>query len=399
MLHFNHPLMDNNISKDDVSVIINFLKKNKKRIFTQSKKVQTFENKWSKWLGVRYSVFVNSGSSANLLTLSIIKILYGTGEIIVPTLTWISDIASVIQNNFKPVFVDINPKTLCMDEDHILKSISNKTKAVFITHAQGFNGLSDRLLKILKRKKIILIEDVCESHGATFKNKKLGTFGLISNFSFYYAHHLSTIEGGMISTNNKRIYELARMLRSHGMARESGNKRFEKSMINKYPNLSPKFIFLYPAYNLRNNEISAVIGINQLRRLNKNILARKKNFKIFLQNLNSKFYRTDYEMEGNSNYAFPLILRDKNLRNRDLLERVMKKNKIEFRRGNAGGGNQLRQPYLKNFIRKINYNNYKEVDHVHFFGYYIGNYPSLTKKKIINICKILNNISYFNLYK
>jgi CDP-6-deoxy-D-xylo-4-hexulose-3-dehydrase len=104
-------------------------------------------------------------------------------------------------------------------------------------------------------------------------------------------------------------------------------------------------------------------------------------------------------MEGNSNYAFPLILRDKNLRNRDVLESVMKKNKIEFRRGNAGGGNQLRQPYLKNFIRKINYNNYKEVDHVHFFGYYIGNYPSLTKKKIINICKILNNISYFNLYK
>jgi len=396
MDHFNHPLMDNNISKDDVSAIIDFLKKNKKRIFTQSIKVQDFEKRWSKWLGIRYSIFVNSGSSANLITLLIIKILYGTGEIIVPTLTWISDIASVIQNNFKPVFVDINPRTLCMDENHIFKSITNKTKAVFITHAQGFNGLSNKLLKILKRKKIILIEDVCESHGATFKNKKIGTFGLISNFSFYYAHHLSTIEGGMICTNNKRIYELARMLRSHGMVRESGNRKFEKLMINKYPNLSPKFIFLYPAYNLRNNEISAVIGINQLRSLDKNILSRRKNFNIFLQNLNPKFYRTDYKLEGNSNYAFPLILRDKNLRNRDVLESVMKKNKIEFRRGNAGGGNQLRQPYLKNFIRKINYNNYKEVDHVHFYGYYIGNYPSLTKEKIINICKILNNINFFN---
>jgi CDP-6-deoxy-D-xylo-4-hexulose-3-dehydrase len=186
------------------------------------------------------------------------------------------------------------------------------------------------------------------------------------------------------------------MLRAHGMVRESGNKKFEKSMINKYPSLSPKFIFLYPAYNLRNNEISAVIGINQLRSLNKNILIRKKNLKIFLDNLDSKFYRTDYELKGNSNYAFPLILKNKNFRNRNLLESVMKKNNIEFRRGNAGGGNQLRQPYLKKFIKNINYNNYKEVDHVHFFGYYIGNYPSLTKKKIINTCRILNKIPHLN---
>jgi CDP-6-deoxy-D-xylo-4-hexulose-3-dehydrase len=386
--------MDNNISKNDVFAIIKFLKKNKKRIFTQSKKVEDFENKWSKWLGVKYSVFVNSGSSANLLTLLIIKILYGTGEVIVPTLTWISDIASVIQNNFKPVFVDINPKTLCMDENHILKNINNKTKAVFITHAQGFNGLSDNLLKILKKKNIILLEDVCESHGATFKNKKLGTFGLISNFSFYYAHHLSTIEGGMICTSNKKIYELARMLRAHGMVRESGNKKFEKSMIRKYPNLSPKFIFLYPAYNFRNNEISAIIGINQLKRLNKNIVIRRKNFEIFLNHIDSKFYRANYQLKGNSNYAFPLVLKKKNLKNRDLLEKVMKQNKIEFRRGNAGGGNQLRQPYLKNIARKINYKYFKEVDHVHFYGYYIGNYPSLKERKILDICKILNNISY-----
>ena len=190
MKHFNHPLMDNNISKNDVVNVVKFLRNNKKRIFTQNKKVQEFEVAWSKWLGIKYSVFVNSGSSANLLTLLAIKILYGTGEVIVPALTWISDIASVIQNNFEPVFVDINPKTLCMNEEHILKKITPKTKAIFITHAQGFNGLTDNLLNIIKKKKIILLEDVCESHGAKFKSKKLGTFGLISNFSFYYAHHL-----------------------------------------------------------------------------------------------------------------------------------------------------------------------------------------------------------------
>ena len=153
MNSFSHPLMDNNITNSDVNSLISFLKNNKKKIFTQSTKVLEFEKKWSKWLGTKYSIFVNSGSSANLLTLQALKIIYGKGEVIVPPLTWISDIASVIQNDFKPVFADINPKTLCMDEAQIIKKINRNTKAVFITHVQGFNGLSKNLLEILKQKK------------------------------------------------------------------------------------------------------------------------------------------------------------------------------------------------------------------------------------------------------
>ena len=394
MKNFSHPLMHNNITDSDVNSLISFLKNNKKKIFTQSAKVVEFEKKWSKWLGTKYSVFVNSGSSANLLTIQALKIIYGTGEIIVPPLTWISDIASVIQNGFKPVFADINPKTLCMDETQILKKINRRTKAVFVTHAQGFNGLTNNLLKILKQKKIVLLEDVCESHGAKFKNKKLGSYGLISNFSFYYAHHMSTIEGGMICTNDKKVYELIRVLRSHGMLRECGNPNFEKKIIKENPKLSPKFIFLYPAYNLRNTEISAVVGLNQLKRLDRNNILRTKNFKFFLEHLNKNYYITNFDLKGTSNYAFPLILKKANLKNRDLLEKVMTLNNIEFRRGNAGGGNQLRQPYLKNYVKKINLKNFKKVDHIHFFGYYIGNYPSLKSKKIAQICKILNSINY-----
>lgn len=390
----SHPLMDNNISADDVNIVIKFLKKNKKRIFTQSKKVREFESKWSKWLGTKYSVFVNSGSSANLITIQALKILKGEGEVIVPTLTWISDIAAVLQNGFKPVFADINPKNLCMDEVEIIRNINSKTKAVFLSHIQGFNGLSDNLIKYLKKKKIELIEDVCESHGATFKNRKLGTYGLMSNFSFYYAHHLSTIEGGMVCTNNKKIYELLKVLRSHGMARELGNPREENKIIKKYPKLSPKFIFLYPCYNVRNDEISAVIGINQLKRLDKNNKIRNANLKYFLKNLDSKHYQTNYDLQGCSNYAFPLIMKKKNFNNREKLERKLKEFKIEFRRGNAGGGNQLRQPYLKNFVNKNMIKRCKNVDHVHFFGYYIGNYPTLKKEKIYKICKILNSINY-----
>ena len=392
-MNFKHPLMSNNFTNSDISAAIKLLKK-KSRILTQSKNVIDFEKKWSKWLGVKYSVFVNSGSSANLLTITALKILYGKGEVIVPTLTWVSDINSVIQNGLKPIFVDINPKNLCMSENDVIKKINKNTLAVFMTHAQGFNGLTKKLLSTLKKRNILLIEDVCESHGATFNKKKLGTFGKISNFSFYYAHHMSTIEGGMVCTNDKEIYQIIRMLRSHGMAREIGNKKIEKRIIKGYPNLSPKFIFLHPAYNFRNNEIGAVIGINQLKSLDKNNKIRSSNLNIFLKNLDKNKYRTDFDLKGNSNYAFPLVLKKANTKNRDRLELYLKKHKIEFRRGNAGGGNQLRQPYIKNYVKNINLKNFKEVDHIHFFGYYIGNYPSLKKTKIKKICNILNAIKY-----
>jgi CDP-6-deoxy-D-xylo-4-hexulose-3-dehydrase len=204
---------------------------------------------------------------------------------------------------------------------------------------------------------------------------------------------MSTIEGGAICTNDKNIYEMVRILRSHGMVRESNNSNFEKKMIKKYPKLSPKFIFLYPGYNFRNNEIGATIGINQLKSLNRNNQKRKKNFKLFLKLIDKSKYRTDFDTEGSCNYAFPVILKTKNLKIRDNFEKILIKNKIEFRRGNAGGGNQLRQPYLKKFTKNINLSNFKEVDHIHFFGYYIGNYPNLTNNKIIKVCKILNSIN------
>ena len=381
--------MYDNISIEDRKIAANYIRKS--NIFTQSKKVKEFEQKWSKWLGVKYSVFVNSGSSANYLTFLAIKIIYGTGEVIVPPLTWNSDINAVIQNNFKPMFVDINLNTLSMDPNKVIKNLNKNTKAVFLTHAQGFNGLTDELLKSLNKKKILLIEDVCESHGAKFKNKKLGSFGKISNFSFYYAHHLSTIEGGMICTNDKKIYETIRILRGHGLLRESGNKKFENKVKKKYNKLSPNFIFLYPGFNMRNNEIQAVIGLNQLKRLDANNKLRSKNFKLFLSRLDKNKFFTDYFIEGNSNYAFPLILKTKSFRNRDSFEKHLTKNKVEFRRGNAGGGNQMRQPYLKKIIRLKNYNEFQNVEHVHHFGYYIGNFPTLSKKNIIKLVNIINN--------
>ena len=389
-----HPLMKNNFTRSDMSAVKKVISV-KNLVLTQSKNVRQFENKWSRWLGVKYSTFVNSGASANFITLAILKHSNknkNKNQIIVPSLTWISDVASVIMNGFKPVFVDANLENLSMNVDQVIKKISKKTLAVFITHTLGFNGLNEKLIKTLKRKKIHLIEDVCESHGATFKNKKLGTFGLISNFSFYYAHHMTTIEGGMICTNDKKIYEMSRILRSHGMLRESGNKSYEKKVIKKNKTLSPQFTFLYPALNFRNTEIGAAIGLNQLKNLTKNNSNRSNNFKYFINLLDGNKYWKAFDLKGNSNYAFPIILKTKNISKRNLFERVLEKNGIEFRRGTAGGGNQLRQPYLKEFSKNINFKKFKNVDHIHFFGYYIGNYPTLKKSKIKEIAIILNKI-------
>ena len=388
--------MNNNYTNQDMTAVRNLLK-NRNIILTQSKKVEEFEKKWSKWLKVKYSTFVNSGSSANYISISLLKVINKNktkNEIIVPSLTWVSDVNSVIMNGFKPVFVDINLSNLSMNTKEVLKKINNKTLAVFITHAQGFNGLNDELINKLKQKKIHLIEDVCESHGAKFKNKKLGTYGLISNFSFYYAHHMTTIEGGMICTNNKKIYELSKILRSHGMVREAKNKKYEKKLINKYKDLSPQFIFLYSTLNFRNNEIAATFGINQLKNLDKNNQLRTKNFLLFLKNLDPKKYWINYDIHGSCNYAFPIILKTKNLKKRDYFEKQLFKNNIEFRRGNAGGGNQLRQPYLKNIIKLKNFKEFKNVELVHFFGYYIGNYPELKREKTLKITQILNNITF-----
>ena len=353
MRKFQHPLMSNNFDQSDFNPVIKLLKK-KNAILTQSINVRHFEKMWSKWLGVKYSVFVNSGSSANLISLDILRHLKGKGEVIVPALTWSSDISSVIKNNMKPIFVDIDMNSLSMNDDEIIKKFTKKTKGIFLTHAQGFNGLTDKLLNFIKKKKIFLIEDVCESHGAKFKNKKLGNFGDISNFSFYYAHHMSTIEGGMICTNNRKLYELARILRSHGLVREMSDNSQKQKLIKKFKNLSPNFIFLLPAYNMRNNEIGGLLGISQLKKLDKNNDIRKNNFKLFIQNLDDKKFFIDFKMEGSCNYAFPIILKTKNIKTRDKFEALMTKNSIEFRRGNAGGGNMLRQPFLKNYVKKMN---------------------------------------------
>lgn len=386
------PLMRNNILREDLDAVIEHLKKDDP-ILTHGANVRAFEEEWSAWLGVKFSVLVNSGASANLLTMAILKIRHPEGgEILVPPLAWISDIASVIQNGFTPVFVDIDPHSLAMDTRQTLAKITDKTRAVFLTHVQGFDGLTEELLAELQRRKIPLIEDVCESHGATHNGKKLGSFGWISNFSFYYAHHMSTIEGGMICTDDPEVYQQVRMLRSHGMVREANDPAVRSAYQNANPDLNPDFIFAFPAYNTRNTEIGGIMGRSQLRRLDANVARRTENLHRFLSQIDSSKYRTDFKLEGSSNYAFNLVLREPDDAFVERLMSHMRSAGIEFRRGSAGGGNQIRQPYLKGIVPKDHHKDFPQVEHIHFYGFYIGNFPDLRDEEVDEICAILNAV-------
>lgn len=390
---FIWPLMHDAISEEDKYELINFLSAPNVRL-TNGEKVREFESAWSSWLGVKHSLFVNSGASANDLTMMALREMYGPGEVIVPPLTWVSDISAVIKSGFKPVFVDINPKTLALDTNKTIAAINSNTKAVFLTHVLGLNGITNELLEFLKSQQIQLVEDVCESHGGTFENRKLGTFGLASNFSFYFAHHITTIEGGMISTDDDEFQDIIKMMRSHGLVRESNLSKTRDYYQKAHPDLNPDFIFAYASHNMRSTEINAVLGLSQLKRLDKYVKIRAANYETFLKNLNPDIFQTDFLVEGNSNYALTLVLNQKSMYARNEVEKILLKEKVEYRRGMAGGGNQLRQPYIKRLSGFPDPEDFRIADHVHFYSWYIGNYPTLAKDKIIKLCTLLNKVEY-----
>jgi CDP-6-deoxy-D-xylo-4-hexulose-3-dehydrase len=389
MKSYKWQLMSNNILPKDKNNLIQFIKKTNK--FTNGPKVIEFEKKWSKWLGVKYSTFVNSGASANLISINILKELNtNKNEIILPAFTWSSDVVSVMNAGFRPIFVDINFENLALNENLVKKKISRNTLAIFITHAMGFNGLTEKFIKFIKKKKIYLIEDVCESHGAKLGKKKVGTFGEMSNFSFYYGHHMTTIEGGMISTNSKKIDRLAKMKRGHGLLRDSQDINFIKENVKKRKDLNNDFIFYTEGFNLRSTEISAVIGINQLKRLDKNIKIRNQNHKIFLNHLRGDIFFKNFNLKGSSNYGLHLILKKKNPILFKKILRILDKNSIEYRLGSLG--NQIRQPYLNKFKKTSYLKSLKNTEHMHFYSVYIGNHQALDKYKIIGLCNSLDKI-------
>jgi CDP-6-deoxy-D-xylo-4-hexulose-3-dehydrase len=203
---------------------------------------------------------------------------------------------------------------------------------------------------------------------------------------------MSTIEGGMVCTDDPIVYQQIRMLRSHGMVREANDPQVKSDYVKDYPELNPDFIFAFPAYNVRNTEIGGILGLSQINRLDKNVQIRTANMLRFLEKIDPNKYRTDFKVEGSSNYAFNLVLKKGDKAFVDRLMARLIENGIEFRRGSAGGGNQVRQPYLKDVVPKDHYKEFPQTEHIHFYGFYIGNFPDLRTEEIDSLCEVLNGV-------
>lgn len=391
---YNWPLINDNVSREDREVLSEFILSDQR--LTNGTKVQEFEKIWSNWLGVKHSTMLNSGNSGNFLSIAIVKELRGIGEVIVPPLGWVSDISSVVQLGMTPVFVDISLNNLAITSENIRKAITKKTKAIVLVHCLGFNAINEEIIKIAKENNILLIEDCCEAHGATYDGKKVGTFGDISVFSFYFGHHITTIEGGMICTNNEEINEFSKLFRSHGMTREVSEKT-QNYYRKNYPELNPMFTFAVAGFNMRSTELNAVLGIEQMNRIDSYVEKRKHNLSVWLQNLDSRKYFTEFDVEGNSSFALPLIVRpqykDRFHINDDYSSvcDVLDIRGVEYRLGTAGGGNQAIQPYLDNFPFNV-VGDLDSVNYVHNNSLYIGNHIDLTDEQIINLTKVLNDV-------
>ena len=353
---------------------------------TQGPQVRYFEEQWSDWLGCNHSLFVSSGSTANSLLISAWKEMYGIkdgAKVIVPACTWVTNIGPIIQNNLTPVFCDINLRDFSFDINS-LQTIACEHKdivAIFVTHLLGFPAEVEDFRKVFPHAHIL--EDVCESHGAVIRGGTMaGLSDVGGTFSFYFGHHMTTVEGGMVSTNDSELYDLMRMKRSHGLARESV---YKEAYSAANPEINPQFLFATDGYNFRNNEIGAVLGKSQLRRLDNMIICRNENYRTYhalIESHGDKFHVPTWNLRMSS-FCFPFISRKKETHKK--LESLLAEYLIEYRP--IVGGNLLKQPFLKGYSAEC-----PNADVLHDRGLYIGNSHFVTDYHLEMLSEVLDQL-------
>jgi CDP-6-deoxy-D-xylo-4-hexulose-3-dehydrase len=388
MTQMNWPLMKNAITWSDKFQLIKFLLTNDR--LTNGPKVREFEAEWARWVGSKHALMVSSGSTANTLLMAAVKEKYGLKDgdkVLVPACTWVTNISPVFQLGFTPIFCDVNTDNYSFDLEHMAE-IAKKhpdIKIIFVTHLLGFSADNEAYQDLFPDA--LILDDVCESHGCTSPTGvRRGANSLAASFSFYFGHHMTTVEGGMVNTNDTELYELMRMKRSHGLARESGNL---KKYADQYPEIHPQFLFMTDGYNFRSSEINAVLGLSQLPRLDQYVEQRRENFRLFVQIIErnqDKFYPVKWQ-EGNSNFAFPFICRT---------PEITKKMKLAFEAGGVEhrpivGGNLLRQPFLKGYKFGTPRRN-ATVDLLNDNGVYIGNSHFVSENDMIWLDHLIGSI-------
>jgi len=378
-------LQENVINDSHLDLLISFIKETKR--FTQFTKVAEFENEFAKWQGCKHCVYVNSGSSANLLLVNSAKEYYGWengDEVIVPAVTWPTTITPVMQSGLTPVFVDINLSDLSLDYDKINSKISPKTRAIFVAHLLGFPANIDRLQEIIAGRNIVILEDCCESQGATLNGSKVGNLGICGTFSFYWGHHMTTVEGGMLCTNNEELYKLFLLKRSHGLAREIPPEN-HALLKETYKDIDFDFLFLTDGFNMRNTEFNAVLGLAQMACIDDFIRLRNKNYLAFIEIC--KEYQNELillEVPGISSFVLPFLFR--NTEKKRAFQEIIRAAGIESRP--LISGNLLRQPFLNKYYNDTDYRN---ADFIHNNAFYVGNNQFVDEHRLNKLALLMKD--------
>ena len=384
-----YPLLDNAFSKEDLLSGIKVLISGK---LTMSNKTREFEKEFAKRVGSKYALMVNSGSSANLLATfaacnPLRKNRFKRGdEVLIPAVCWSTSLWPLVQSGLKPVFVDVEKDTLNVNAALLIKKITKKTKVIMLVHVLGNSTDIDKIKKIAKQNKIIIIEDTCEALGAKYKNKYLGTFGDFGTYSFYFSHQITSGEGGMVVCNNEEDYELLYSMRSHGWSR---GLKSQKKIEKKYPTLDPKFIFVNSGFNLRPTDIVASIGNSQLKRLNNFIKIRNLNSSKIKDGLKkSKKWKNQFsfqEIRSNvktSPFGFPIFMNKKFMKKKNKFIQMLDKHGVETRP--IISGNFLNQPSIKLFKLQNQNQKFPQAQEVENLGFFIGLHTKSIKPKTLN---------------
>ena len=377
--------------EDTKDKLVKFIKEAQQLSF--GKECEKFEEKFAKYQGRKHCVFVNSGSSANL---ALIQALLNLGKIKrgdnvgFSSLTWSTNAMPLIQLGFNPIPVDVELDTLNVSSKKLLDVIKkNKIKALLLTNLLGFSDDIDEIKKVCDKNKIILVEDNCESLGTIYKGKKLGNFGLASTFSFYVGHHMSTIEGGAICTDNQSLANMLRLVRAHGWDRNLGEKEQfkirDKHKVNS--TFYSRYTFYDLGYNLRPTEINGFIGNTQIQYLPDILKKRNENFLKIAPSIyadTKRFYSIRYDhIDFLSNFAVPVICKSRKIRD-DLVERS--NGKLEIRP--IVGGDMTRQPFFGKHVKNLKVNN-PNANLIHEQGFYFGNNPEMTDEELNTLCGLL----------
>lgn len=376
-------LVKDTIDSDDIQKLISWLQTNPR--LTKGELTVQFEKEWSDWLGKKYSVFVNSGSSANLAA------IYGlllsgklkNNKIVVPAVSWVTTVTPAVQFGMEPIMCECDEENLGLNINHLKQIIKDHDPScIILVHVLGFPNHMDEILELCEKHNIQLIEDTCESMGSEYNNKKLGTFGDLSTFSFYFGHHMSTIEGGMISTDDEDLYHILLSIRSHGWDRDlPKSKQVELRKKYNIGDFRSLYTFYYPGFNLRATDLQAFIGLQQLQKLGTIIKNRNINYQRYHDGIKNTEWKINPPTNSFiSNFSYPVIT--KNIK--ELVEKLTENN-IECRPLICGSINE--HPFWYERYGKQELPISKKV---HEYGLYLPNNHQMTIEEVDKVINIVN---------